>query len=94
MINSAKDTHGARVISTDSYKQGDASSYLIDYEVNSSTAQGAKTKGSVYIRGVKGDGEYDAFKFILEKGVDFSDLDIKLILKAYEEAYKPKAIDV
>lgn len=63
---------------------------MIDYEVNSTTAEGAKTKGSIYIRGLKGDDGYDSFKFILEKGVDFSELDVKLVLKAYEEAYKPK----
>jgi hypothetical protein len=36
------------------------------------------------------DGGYDSFKFILEKAVDFSDLDIKLVLKAFEEAFRPK----
>ena len=51
-------------------------SYLIDYEVDSTTAQGAKNKGSIYIRGIKSrDGGYDTFKFILEKSVDFNDLD-------------------
>lgn len=65
-------------------------SYLIDYEVNSTQAHGARSKGSVYIRGMKGDQGFDSFKFILEKNVDFSELDIKLILTAYEEAFKPK----
>jgi hypothetical protein len=36
------------------------------------------------------DGGYDSFKFILEKGVDFSELDSQLVLKAYEEAFKPR----
>jgi hypothetical protein len=63
---------------------------LIDYEVNSSTANGAKTKGSIYIRGIKGGEGFDSFKFIMEKGVDFNELDIKIVLKAYEEAFKPK----
>lgn len=49
---------------------------MIDYEVDSTTAQGAKNKGSIYIRGIKSqDGGYDTFKFILEKSVDFNDLD-------------------
>lgn len=65
-------------------------SYLIDYEVASSTAEGAKSKGSIYIRGIKGDGGFDSYKFILEKGFDFHELDVKLILNAYEEAFKPK----
>jgi hypothetical protein len=64
-------------------------SYLIDYDVPSTTARGAKSKGSIYIRGVKGD-NYDSFKFVLEKSVDFHDTDIEIILKAYEEAFKPK----
>lgn len=51
-------------------------SYLIDYEVNSTTASGGKNKGSIYIRGIKAtDGGFDSFKFILEKSVDFNDLD-------------------
>jgi len=59
--------------------------------VNSATVHGAKNKGSVYIRGSKSlDGGYDSFKFILEKSVDFSDLDAQIILAAYEEAFKPK----
>jgi hypothetical protein len=32
--------------------------------------------GSIYIRGIKGtDGNFDQFKFILEKSNDFSDFD-------------------
>ena len=51
-------------------------SYLVDYEVDSTTAQGAKNRGSIYIRGIKAqDGGYDTFKFILEKSVDFNDVD-------------------
>ena len=65
-------------------------SYLIDYEVKSTTAEGAKNKGSIYIRGIKGDGGFDSYKFVLEKSVDFHDLDVELILNAYEEAFKPK----
>jgi hypothetical protein len=82
--------YGSRVISTDSFVQDENVSYLVDYEVHSSTAEGAKSKGSIYIRGIKGDGGFDSYKFILEKGVDFHDLDVQLVLKAYEEAFKPK----
>lgn len=63
---------------------------MIDYEVNSTTAEGGKSKGSVYIRGIKGGEGFDSFKFILEKAVDFNPLDVKLVLAAYEEAFKPK----
>ena len=56
--------------------QDDNISYLIDYENDSTTASGGKNKGSIYIRGIKStDGGYDSFKFILEKSVDFNDLD-------------------
>ena len=64
------------MVSTDSYSQEDNLSYLIDYEVDSTTASGGKNRGSIYIRGIKSnDGGFDSFKFILEKSVDFSDLD-------------------
>lgn len=49
---------------------------MIDYEVDSMTSNGAKNRGSIYIRGIKSqDGGFDSFKFILEKTVDFNDLD-------------------
>ena len=44
----------------------------------------------MYIRGIKGADGFDSFKFILEKGVDFNELDIKMVLRAYEEAFKPR----
>jgi hypothetical protein len=70
---------------------GDNIVYQYDYETNSSTAMGGKNKGTVYIRGVKSqDGGYDVFKFILEKSVDFNDIEPQIILAAYEEAFKPK----
>ena len=78
-----------RVLNNDSFKQEDMISYLIDYDVPSATTPGSKNKGSIYIRGVKGE-EYDSFKFVMEKNVDFHDIDIEIILKAYEEAFKPK----
>ena len=67
---------GSKVIATDSFTQDDNISYMIDYAVNSSTALGAKSKGSIYIRGIKGDGGFDSFKFVLEKGFDFHELDV------------------
>ena len=75
-------------MSTDSYSQGDNVSYMIDYQVNSTTADGAKSKGSVYIRGLKGEQGIDSFKFVLEKNVDFNDLDAELMLSAIEFLYK------
>lgn len=90
-ITAGNNNFGSKVVSTDSYSQEDNISYLVDYEVNSATVSGAKNKGSVYLRGTKSqDGGYDSFKFILEKAVDFSDLDAQIILAAYEEAFKPK----
>jgi hypothetical protein len=73
------------VINTDSHIQDDNVSYLIDYEVNSSTASGGKSKGSIYIRGVKGQNGVDSYKFVLEKGVDFAPLDSDMILQALQE---------
>ena len=48
-----KQDYGARVTATDSYVQDENVSYMIDYEVNSDRTPGSKTKGSVYIRGIK-----------------------------------------
>lgn len=64
---------------------------MIDYQVDSSSALGSKSKGSIYIRGIKGEGGFDSYKFILEKGFDFHPLDTKLFLIAYEEAFKTKS---
>lgn len=82
-------TKGAKIKNNDVFKQDDMVSYLIDYEVDSSTARGAKSGGSIYIRGVKSD-NYDSFKFVIEKNTDFHQVDVDVILKAYEEAFKPK----
>lgn len=68
------------MINTDSHLQDDNVSYLIDYEVNSSTASGGKSKGSIYIRGVKGQNGVDSYKFVLEKSVDFAQLDSDMIV--------------
>ena len=61
---------------------------MIDYKVNSSKVGGAKCPGTLYIRGAKENG-WDNFKFILEKENDFNDFDAKIIVKAYEQAFKP-----
>jgi hypothetical protein len=55
--------------------QDDSVAYLVDYEVDSPVALGSKSKGSIYIRGIKGGEGFDSYKFILEKAVDFNDLD-------------------
>lgn len=52
LLNEKKE--GSKIIATDSFLQDDNISYLIDYEVNSVEALGSKSKGSVYIRGIKG----------------------------------------
>jgi hypothetical protein len=53
LIHKSTKTLNAKIISTDSYSQGDTSSFMIDYQVDSTTAPGSPTKGTVYIRGVK-----------------------------------------
>jgi hypothetical protein len=57
---------------------------VIDYEVASSTASGGTCSGTIYIRGMKGKDGVDAFKFVLEKNVDFADLDSQLFITALE----------
>ena len=84
-INRGKEKHGSRILTTDSFSKGDNVSYLIDYHVNSSQAPGSKSKGSVYIRGVRAENGYDSFKFVLEKSVDFSELDSDIVLAAISE---------
>ena len=54
LLNSGKTTMGSRIITKDSYSQDDQVSYMIDYEVNSSTVSGGKSKGSLYLRGIRG----------------------------------------
>lgn len=88
VLNENKDK-GTRIKNNDVFKQDDMVSYLIDYEVDSSTARGAKSSGSIYIRGAKSE-TYDNFKFVIEKNTDFHQVDVDIILKAYEEAFKPK----
>lgn len=60
-------------------------SYLIDYEVASSTAMGGKCAGTIYIRGMKGANGTAAYKLVLEKSVDFAELDSNIFLTALRE---------
>jgi hypothetical protein len=53
--------------------------------VNSTTVSGGKSKGSIYIRGLKGQNGIDSYKFVLEKGVDFAALDSDIFLTALKE---------
>lgn len=54
---------------------------MIDYEDNSSTAMGGKSKGSIYLRGIKSANKgADSYKFVLEKSVDFCELDSQIIV--------------
>lgn len=62
---------------------------MIDYEDNSSTAMGGKSKGSIYLRGIKSANKgADSYKFVLEKSVDFCELDSQIIVQALEEVNK------
>jgi hypothetical protein len=89
VLNEHKDKSSAKIKNNDVFKQDDMMSYLIDYEIDSTTARGAKSTGSIYIRGVKNE-NFDSFKFVIEKNTDFHEVDVNIILKAYEEAFKPK----
>lgn len=93
-MDQGKKKHNVRVTGNDSYIAEENVAYLVDYQVNSSTVEGTKCKGSVYIRGVKGEHGLDSFKFILEKSNDFSDFDAELVVNAYELALKPKPGEV
>lgn len=74
IIRLGKLNYQSKVTNTDSFKNADNVSYLIDYECMSTTASGGKSRGSIYIRGVQQNG-IDSYKFVMEKGVDFCDLD-------------------
>ena len=68
--------------------KGENVSYKIDYSVNSSSVGGSKSKGSIYIRGIKSESGFDSFKFVLEKNVDFAELDSQMIIGAVEHIFK------
>ena len=59
LLQKAAKTSNAKIVSTDSYSQGDTSSFMIDYSVDSSTAPGSPTKGTIYIRGMKAPNGFD-----------------------------------
>jgi hypothetical protein len=50
---------------------------MIDYETLSTTASGGKSPGTFYIRGIKAKDKNskDAIKIVMEKAVDFCELD-------------------
>ena len=73
-----------KVVGNDSYINEENVAYLIDYAVRSKSVGGTNNKGSIYIRGIKGNDGLDSFKFILEKANDFSDFDAELMINAYE----------
>jgi hypothetical protein len=83
-----------KVTGKDSYLSDENTAYLIDYRVNSPKIPGAKSSGSVYIRGIKGQEGWDSFKFVLEKANDFSDFDAELVVKMYEKALSNLGGDV
>jgi len=83
-LEKSKDKYGVKVTHSDSYLADENVAYLLDYNVNSSKIEGTKSKGSIYIRGVKGKEGWDSFKFILEKSNDFSDFDAEIFANAYE----------
>ena len=84
LIQDNSKRQGTRITDTDSFLKGENVSYKIDYSVNSSFGGGGKAKGSVYIRGIKSEGGYDSFSFVLEKLTDFADLDHELVLNGIE----------
>lgn len=88
LIQKAKKTENARIVDTNSFTKADNVSYMIDFSVNSSSVSGGKSKGSVFIRGIKGENGYDSYKFVLEKMVDFAELDSQMILGAVEHLLK------
>ena len=63
-------------------------SYKIDFSVDSSTVGGSKCKGSVFVRGIKGDNGFESYKFVLEKMVDFAQLDSDMVINAVEHLLK------
>ena len=56
--------------------------------MNSSTVGGGKSKGSVFLRGIKSETGYESFKFVVEKMVDFAELDSDMIINAVEHVLK------
>ena len=90
-MDEGKKKENLRIIGTDSYVADENVAYLIDYQLKSGKVEGTNSKGSIYIRGIKGQEGWDSFKFILEKANDFNDFDSEIIIKAYETSFKPGA---
>lgn len=90
MDKGKKGPYGVKVIGTDSYLADENVAYLIDYSVKSPVVDGGSSKGSLYIRGVKGNEGWDSFKFIMEKHNDFSPFDAEIVINAYEKAFTPR----
>lgn len=59
--------------------------------MDSSSVGGSKSRGSVFIRGIKPESGLESFKFCLEKNVDFAELDSAMILNAVEHIFKLNA---
>lgn len=82
-------SQGCKILDTDSYQGGENVSYKIDYLVNSTSGGGVKSRGSIFLRGIKSaNGGIDSFKLVLEKMVDFNELDTDMILNAAEHCLK------
>jgi len=60
---------------------------MVDYKVDSTTAMGGRNKGTFFVRGVQNESG-DAYKFVLEKNTDFHDLDIEIVLQAYQATFR------
>mmetsp|Transcript_41786 Transcript_41786/g.55068 ORF Transcript_41786/g.55068 Transcript_41786/m.55068 type:complete len:196 (-) Transcript_41786:1088-1675(-) len=88
LLKDGKKDQGVKITDTDSFSAGENVSYKIDYSVDSSTVGGGKSKGTVFIRGVKSETGFDSFKLVVEKMVDFAKLDSDLIINAVEHFLK------
>lgn len=51
-------------------------------------SQSGKARGSVFLRGIRKDNGYESFKFVIEKSVDFCDLESSIMVTALEEICK------
>ena len=89
LLRKGQKSQGCKILDTDSYQGGENVSYKIDYLVNSTSGGGVKSRGSIFLRGIKSaNGGIDSFKLVLEKMVDFNELDTDMILNAAEHCLK------
>lgn len=73
----------SKIRTTDSFIREDNFSYKIDYECKSSAGgAGGKANGTLYFRGIDGQ---DKLKFMMEKSVDFCELDSMIFISLFEE---------